>query len=77
VLPIYEARERPADFPGVDGRLVAAAAADAAGGRPVAWMPSFDAARALLADWLREGDICLVMGAGDIDALARSLVAQT
>ena len=76
VLPIYEARERAADFPGVDGRLVAVAAADAGGGRPVAWMPSFDAARALLADWLRDGDVCLVMGAGDIDALARSLVVH-
>src|SRR3954468_8790578 len=34
VLDIYPARERAEDFPGVDGRLVAAAAADAAHGRP-------------------------------------------
>ena len=75
VLPIYEARETGADFPGIDGRLVAAAAADAGAGRSVAWMPSFSDARALLTGWLRRGDVCLVMGAGDVDALARSLVA--
>ena len=34
VLDVYPARERADDFPGVSGWLVAAAAADAAGGRP-------------------------------------------
>jgi UDP-N-acetylmuramate--alanine ligase len=58
----------------VDGHLVAAAAADAAGGRTVAWLPSFEAARTFLATTLRAGDVCLMMGAGDVDALARSLV---
>ncbi len=48
VLGIYPARERAEDFPGVSGRLVAAQAADAAGGRSVAWMPGFDEARAYL-----------------------------
>jgi UDP-N-acetylmuramate--alanine ligase len=75
VLPVYPARERAEDFPGVDGHLVAAAAADAAPGRLVAWMPGFDQARAYLADTLRDGDVCLMMGAGNIDSLARSLVA--
>ena len=72
--PIYAAREAAADFPGVDGYLVARAAADAGAGRPVAWMPGFDEARALLDQQLRDGDVCLMMGAGDIDSLARSLV---
>jgi UDP-N-acetylmuramate--alanine ligase len=75
VLSVYPARERAEDFPGVDGRLVAAAAADAAGGRTVAWLPSFDDARVFLQRTLREGDLCLVMGAGDVDRLGRSLVA--
>jgi len=75
VLPVYPARELAADFPGVDGHLVAAATADAAPGRPVAWMPGFGPARAFLDSRLREGDLCLMMGAGDIDSLARSLVA--
>jgi UDP-N-acetylmuramate--alanine ligase len=74
-LAVYPARERAEDFPGVDGHLVAAAAADAAGGRTVAWMPSFEDARRFLAVTMRPGDLCLVMGAGDVDRLGRSLVA--
>jgi UDP-N-acetylmuramate--alanine ligase len=76
VVDVYPARERAEDFPGVDGRLIAAAAADAGGGRPVAWLPGFGEARAFLESSLRSGDLCLVMGAGDIDRLGRSLVAD-
>jgi UDP-N-acetylmuramate--alanine ligase len=75
VLGVYPARERAEDFPGVDGRLVAAAASDAAGGRTVAWLPGFDDARAFLASSLRAGDLCVVMGAGNVDALGRLLAA--
>ena len=46
VLAVYPARERAEDFPGVDGHLIAAAAADAADGRMVAWLPTFEDARA-------------------------------
>jgi UDP-N-acetylmuramate--alanine ligase len=74
VLGVYPSRERAEDFPGVDGRTVAAAAADAAGGKTVAWTPSFDDARAWLRHTLRGGDLCLLMGAGDIDGLGRSIV---
>jgi UDP-N-acetylmuramate--alanine ligase len=75
VVPIYPARERAEDFPGVDGRLVAAAAADAwPGRRPVAWMPSLDAGATYLRARLRDGDLCLVMGAGNVDSLGRALV---
>lgn len=77
VLDIYPARERAEDFPGVTGRRIAQAAADTAPGRPVLWLPGFDAAEAALRDLLREGDICLVMGAGDVDALGRRLVADS
>jgi UDP-N-acetylmuramate--alanine ligase len=75
VLAVYPARERAEDFPGVEGILVAAAAADAGAGRTVAWTPAFDDARAFLAETLRPGDMCLLMGAGDVDKLGRSLVA--
>ena len=75
VLDVYPARERPEDFPGVTGLLVAQAAADAGGGRPVAWLPSFAQAEELLARRLREGDLVLTLGAGDVDALGRALVA--
>jgi UDP-N-acetylmuramate--alanine ligase len=74
VLGIYPARERAEDFPGVGGQLVAAQAADAGAGRSVAWMPGFDEARTYLGAMLRSGDLCLMMGAGNIDALGRSLV---
>ena len=75
VLDVYPARERAEDHPGVTGRLVAQAAADAAPGRPVAWLPRFEDAEAYLRATLREGDLCLVLGAGDVDALGRSLLA--
>ncbi len=75
VIDVYPARERAEDFPGVDGRLVAIAAADAGGGREVAWMPRFADARAYLEATLRDGDVCVLMGAGNIDSLTRSLLA--
>jgi UDP-N-acetylmuramate--alanine ligase len=74
ILDVYPARERPEDFPGVTGRLVAAAAADAARGRRVAWLPRFDEAEQFLRAELREGDLLLTLGAGNVDALGRRLV---
>ncbi|HEX4805372.1 MAG TPA: UDP-N-acetylmuramate--L-alanine ligase [Conexibacter sp.] len=76
VLDVYRARERPEDFPGVDGKLVADAAADAAPGRTVAWLPRFEDAERFLQAQLRAGDVCLAMGAGDVDELGRRLVAR-
>jgi UDP-N-acetylmuramate--alanine ligase len=66
VLPVYPARERQEDFPGIDAALIAA---DEHPG-------SFEKAQALLAGELRAGDLCLVMGAGDVDRLGRMLVAR-
>jgi UDP-N-acetylmuramate--alanine ligase len=77
VLDVYPARERMEDFPGISGWLVAAAAADAAGGRPVYWTPGLSDAERLLRAELREGDALLTLGAGDIDALARALTEKT
>ena len=73
VTEIYPAREAAEDYPGVTGRLVAEAAADAGGGKRVAWLPDFDAAERFLRSELREGDLLLTLGAGDIDALGRRL----
>jgi UDP-N-acetylmuramate--alanine ligase len=75
VVDVYPARERAEDFPGVTGLLVASAAADAAGGRPVWWLPELDEARRRLEEELREGDVVLTLGAGDVDRLARELTA--
>jgi len=74
VLDVYPARERAEDHPGVTGLLVAEADADAAGGRPVYWLPTFADAEPVLRKLLDAGDVCVVMGAGDVDALARRLV---
>ena len=76
VVDVYPARERAEDFPGVDGRLIAAAAADAGRGRTVAWLPALDDAQRWLEATLRPGDLCLIMGAGNVDALGRALVAR-
>jgi UDP-N-acetylmuramate--alanine ligase len=73
VLDVYPARERAEDHPGVSGLLIAEASADAADGRPVYWLPTFDAAESVLDGLLEQGDVCMVMGAGDVDTLARSL----
>jgi UDP-N-acetylmuramate--alanine ligase len=74
VLDVYPAREHAAEHPGVSGLMIAEAAADAALGRPVYWLPGFDDARAVLEELLLDGDLCLVMGAGDVEQLARGLV---
>jgi UDP-N-acetylmuramate--alanine ligase len=74
VLDVYPARERAEDFPGVTGRMIAEAVADARKGAPVLWLPGFADAERVLRSRLRDGDVCLVMGAGDVDALGRRLV---
>jgi UDP-N-acetylmuramate--alanine ligase len=74
VLEVYPARERSQDHPGVSGLLVAEAAADAGAGRPVYWLPGIEVAVPVLEGLLRAGDVCLVMGAGDVDRLGRGLV---
>jgi UDP-N-acetylmuramate--alanine ligase len=73
VLDVYPARERAEDFPGVSGLLVAQAAADAAHGRPVWWLPAMDEAERFLRAELGEGDLLVTLGAGDVDRLAHAL----
>jgi UDP-N-acetylmuramate--alanine ligase len=73
VLDVYPAREQATDFPGVSGLMVAQAAADAAGGRPVWWLSRMEDAELWLAAELQEGDLLLTLGAGDVDWLARRL----
>jgi UDP-N-acetylmuramate--alanine ligase len=76
VLDVYPARERREDYPGVTGWRVAAATADAAGGKAVYWTPAMDDVERLLAAELREGDVLLTLGAGDVDRVADRLVAE-
>jgi UDP-N-acetylmuramate--alanine ligase len=74
VLDVYPARERAEDHPGVSGLTIAQATAEAAAGREVMWLPTFADALPVLRGLLGEGDLCLVMGAGDVDTLSRRLV---
>jgi UDP-N-acetylmuramate--alanine ligase len=74
LLDVFPARERAEDHPGVSGLLIAEASADAAGGRPVYWLPTFADAEPPLSALLDHGDVCLVMGAGDVVELGRALV---
>jgi UDP-N-acetylmuramate--alanine ligase len=76
VLDVYAARERAADFPGLSGLAVAEATADAAAGRPTFWMPDRGAAESVLLGLAGEGDVIVLMGAGDIDELGRRLVGS-
>jgi UDP-N-acetylmuramate--alanine ligase len=76
VLDVYPARERAEDHPGVSGLSIARAAAERSQGRAVYWLPGFDQARLALEGLLGPDDVCLVMGAGDVDSLARRLVAE-
>jgi UDP-N-acetylmuramate--alanine ligase len=76
VTGIYPARERAEDHLGVSGLLVAQAAADAGAGKQVFWLPTLAQALPVLRDTLRAGDLCLLMGAGDINLLGRQLVAD-
>jgi UDP-N-acetylmuramate--alanine ligase len=73
VLDVYPAREKPEDFPGVSGLLVAQAAADAGRGRPVWWLPRMTDAERMLRDELREGDLLVTLGAGDVNRVAGAL----
>jgi len=64
VTDVYPAGEAPR--PGVTGKLVVDAVLDAHPWRQVAWLPALDDVVAYLAATLRDGDLCLTLGAGDL-----------
>src|SRR5438105_1137656 len=66
---IYPAREQP--IPGVTSDLVASSLKDA--GRPVAWQGSRSDLAAALNEFVREGDVVITIGAGDITQTGREL----
>lgn len=74
VLDVYPARERAEDHPRVSGLLIAEATADAGGGRTVYWLPAFTDAKPVVRGLLDQGDVCIVMGAGDVHELGCALV---
>ncbi|MFI5028050.1 MAG: UDP-N-acetylmuramate--L-alanine ligase, partial [Solirubrobacterales bacterium] len=75
VLDVYAAREEPVgDLAGVSGLLVARAAADRMGGRPVVWAPTLAQAHEAALSRLGSGRVLATIGAGDVFTLADSLV---
>jgi UDP-N-acetylmuramate--alanine ligase len=77
VLDVYAAREEPVgELAGVSGLDVARAAADRAGGRPVHWAPSIEAAREAFATRLEPGDVLVTIGAGDVFRVSESLLEE-
>jgi UDP-N-acetylmuramate--alanine ligase len=74
VLDVYPAREEPVGaLEGVSGLMVARSAADRAGGGRVWWLPTAEAAEKALGPRLRDGDLLVTIGAGDIFKLAEAL----
>ncbi|HYZ79228.1 MAG TPA: cyanophycin synthetase [Gaiellaceae bacterium] len=68
VSEIYAAREEVP--PGVSGKAVVDALAEARPGMPIGWAPDpADGAR-VVAEWASAGDVVLVVGAGDVDRAA-------
>jgi UDP-N-acetylmuramate--alanine ligase len=77
VLDVYPAREEPVgELAGVSGLLVARAAAERMGGRPVWWLPRADRARAALEPMLGPGDVVATIGAGDVFRVAEALAGK-
>jgi UDP-N-acetylmuramate--alanine ligase len=76
VLDVYAAREEPVGpLEGVSGLAVARAVADHGDGKRVMWLGNRETAERVLAPRLREGDLLVTIGAGDIFKLADDLVA--
>jgi UDP-N-acetylmuramate--alanine ligase len=70
VADVYAAREKP--LPGVTGEMVADAAR--AAGAQVRYLPERDAVAAGVVEALEPGDVCLTLGAGNLDAAAREML---
>jgi UDP-N-acetylmuramate--alanine ligase len=76
VLDVYPAREEPVgELAGVDGLLVARAAADRMGGRRVVWAPTLELARQAVEPRLGPGRVLVTVGAGDVFTLGEALLA--
>jgi UDP-N-acetylmuramate--alanine ligase len=68
VTDIYPAREEP--MPGVSGKLIVDAAADARPGLELGWTPRLEDGARFVAARARARDVVLTLGAGDVDRAA-------
>jgi UDP-N-acetylmuramate--alanine ligase len=74
ITEVYGAGEDP--IPGVSGRSLVEAVLEVRPWAEVAWVPTLDDASAWLQGALHPGDLCLTVGAGDVSALGRRIVAD-
>jgi UDP-N-acetylmuramate--alanine ligase len=74
VMDVYAAGEAPK--PGVTGKLVVDAVLDHKPWKRVAWVPRREDVLTYLAAELRDGDLCLTVGAGDVTSLADDVIAK-
>jgi UDP-N-acetylmuramate--alanine ligase len=74
VTDVYRARETP--VPGVTGKLIVDAAAEARPGMPLGWAPTVEQGADLVAAWIRPGDAVLTLGAGDVDRAAVLILSR-
>jgi UDP-N-acetylmuramate--alanine ligase len=65
VTDVYAAREEP--VPGISGKLVVDAAADARPGLEVGWTPRVEDGARFVAERALPGDVVVTLGAGDVD----------
>ena len=75
VTDVYSAGERA--VPGVSGRLVADAVRAQDPRLPVIYAAGWEELRQAVAAELREGDLCLTLGAGDLTMLPDDLLEST
>ena len=77
VLDVYAAREEPVgELAGVSGLDVARAVADRSAGRPVWWLRDLESAARAIGPRLRDGDLLVTLGAGDVWKLARAVTER-
>ncbi|MFL6290017.1 MAG: UDP-N-acetylmuramate--L-alanine ligase [Thermoanaerobaculia bacterium] len=74
VNDVYPSREQP--VPGVTGELVVEAARRS-GHRNVRYCPAWKDAPGILLENVREGDVIVTLGAGDVNRLGKQLVEET
>jgi len=71
---VYGAGERP--IPGVTGKLLVEAVTEAAPGKRVIYLPRRSDVVPFLAGAIRDGDLVLTMGAGDITMVAEAILER-
>jgi UDP-N-acetylmuramate--alanine ligase len=72
VTEIYPAREEP--WPGVSGKLVVDALAEARPGMTIGWAPRLGDAARIVAAQAKPGDLVLTLGAGDVAGAGRRIL---